>query len=292
MTDLLDLLPNILRAVPPETLLPLIPKTGNPLVDAGVKLAATALLHRQSETVGEVDPKTGTTPEEFWHRLITAPCGLFFISGPRGSGKSALAYRIAQDMQRETFILNAPIHLPWVQPLNPKHLDDVPEGCVVIVDDAGQVASSRDYNSKIGQAAIKVAIEARHEDLVVIANTTISSLVNKYLLDADAVFFKRPSDMSEFVERQGMQRILRVVEREYEQLDMSPEAEAGWVYARSTKFRYRGMLHYNLPEGYSAHYSKNKARHRSLSNGAGLTVDGKTGQVLESDGDQDGDDED
>lgn len=252
-------LENILKHVDAE-IVKYIPRTGSPMLDGLVRMGASLAI-KSMHGADENNPD-GLSPDEFIQKLTRQQFGLYLIAGPRGSGKTAMSIWLAQKMGRPTYALNMPVTMPWIRQLKPDQLESIPPGSVVILDDSGMVVSSRDYNTKVADALRELVQLARHEEITLIANTGVTALVNRYLLDCDALFLKRPSEMTAIIERRGLERLLREVRDAFTAIPL--EQEKSYIYAISGTWRFKGMIYYPLPEGYTSAISINKSGRKRL----------------------------
>lgn len=239
-----------------------IPRTGNRMIDGMVRIGASLAI--KSMHGADEDNPEGMSPEEFIQRLTRQQYGLYLVAGPRGSGKTAFSVWLAQKMGRPTYAVNMPVTMPWIHQLKPDQIASIPAGSVVILDDSGMVVSSRDYNTKVADALRELVQLARHEEITLIANTGVTALVNRYLLDCDALFLKRPSEVTAVIERRGLERLLKEVRDAFNVIPL--EQEKSYMYAISGTWRFKGILWYPLPEGFSSSISTNKSgrKHKVL----------------------------
>ena len=237
-----------------------LPRTGSPIFDGLARMGLSTLI--KSTRGADEDNPEGMSPEEFIDRCVRQQFGLYVVAGPRGSGKTSYSVWLAQKMGRPTYAINMPVTMSWIHQLEASQLGNISPGSTVILDDSGMVVSSRDYNTKVAEALRELVQLARHEEITLIANTAVTSLVNRYLLDCDAIFFKRPSEITATIERKGLEPLLRDVRKAFDVIPL--DQEKGYIYAISGTWRYKGLIWYPLPDGYTASISANKAGRKKL----------------------------
>lgn len=251
----------LLKQIDPQVAAHAIPKTGNPILDAGIRLLT-------QQTLGQpLSPVTASPFPDFIAArmfLIQKICeqehGVYMISGPRGSGKSSFSLYLAQEMRRPTFAVNMPRTLSWVRKVDAGDIESLPDRSVIILDDSGLIFSSSDYHAKVSQMLHFLIPIVRHREITLIANTQSTSLVDKYLLDCDALFLKRPSMLLMEVERPVVRKLLQRAIDAFGAAGLSIEQEKAHIYGFSDyRFRFEGLLQYPMPEGYTDSISRNKS---------------------------------
>ncbi|GAG40104.1 unnamed protein product, partial [marine sediment metagenome] len=138
--------------------------------------------------------------------------GVVPIIGAPEMGKSVLAYRLAEILDKPTFAVSPEQKPPrWVKSVT---LDEalnpivVPKNSVLILDDILLYASSRDYRDPQVQKLEKLIPVARHQrKIMVIFCTQVSSLTDKNLFMGGIVFLKPPSILFEDTERDGVRKL-------------------------------------------------------------------------------------
>lgn len=126
------------------------------------------------------------------------------IVGGRGSGKTALAFWLAEKLQKERAV--------WVvgsdNPNIPKEffvaqrVEDTPRGSLVIVDESGIQFSAREYQHKGHVNLTKMLTVLRHDNksILFITQHTALSDVNLIRL-SDCIFYKKQSSFQAVTER-------------------------------------------------------------------------------------------
>ncbi len=113
--------------------------------------------------------------------------------GGRDSGKTTLAYRLAEYFGRPTYAVTPEQAPPsWVKRLQPDEiLDMLAPNSTLICDDLPAWASNRDYNETFVRELERMIPMVRHEKKVhLIFCTQSAAQADKYILDCDLAFFK------------------------------------------------------------------------------------------------------
>lgn len=134
------------------------------------------------------------------------------ILGTREMGKSELAYRWAEVLDRRTYGVSPEQKPPgWIERIT---LSDIKEKVkpwsTIIFDDLPAYAGNRDYNNSLVQELEQLIPLCRHEKcLHLIFNSQSSAQADKYILDCDLAFFKPLGILMDDVERPNIRRIYR-----------------------------------------------------------------------------------
>lgn len=274
----------------------LLPHTGNPYLDGlleqGYARATDALLAQlppgvqrmvgeiggalrqdgalmQTETAGRARNNPLTTgpvgdKARFLQELAQRRDGLFLALGRRGSGKTALCLKLAQlyhNQSRPVYVIGIPqtvLNRFGFQALEPEALSKLPNGSVLVIDDVALFFSNRDY----ARAGVlhEAIIASRHRDIIVIVNAHNSALIDKYLLEATALFLKPASSMTDDLQRSGLRTLVARSNAAFQ--GMRPEEYRGKVYAASDDLGFEGMLNLTPPQGWSERVSKHRSQRR------------------------------
>ena len=142
------------------------------------------------------------------------------ILGSRGSGKTELAYRLAEFIDKPTYAVSPEQkpHPTFIQRINLNEIDEkVPPGSTLIADDIPAYMSSRDYSDSLVRMLEKIIPMVRHErKLHLIFCSQSGSQADKYILDADAAFIKPGSIFFEDLERPGIKKIYQIANPYFE----------------------------------------------------------------------------
>jgi len=135
------------------------------------------------------------------------------IIGARGSGKSELAYRLAQFIDKPTFAISPEQkpHPQFIKQIKLEEVDEmVPPGSTVIYDDIPAYMSSRDYSDVLVKQLEKDIPMCRHDKARhIIFVTQSAAQADKYILDSDAVFLKPLGLLMDGIERPHVARIYK-----------------------------------------------------------------------------------
>lgn len=133
--------------------------------------------------------------------------GVVVIIGSRGSGKTVLAWRLAQFLNRKTYGVSPNQKMPdWVEEVAFEDIADLPRKSTLILDDIPMYASSRDYHLAAVRAMEKTIPVCRHKGIMIIFITQTSGFADRWVLDADAVFLKKPSILYAEIERPAVKK--------------------------------------------------------------------------------------
>jgi hypothetical protein len=170
--------------------------------------------------------------------------GAYLIVGSVRTGKTALACRLAEVFGRPTYISGMPTRgTPiWLQPLN---LDDIENihGATVILDDATRYASSRDYGNPMVRGIERAMAVRGHNGLQVIVITQTTGLLDKYLMDCDALFLKPPSLLFEEFERPAVKRMVAEVAELFSRMTELERKKNAYMITH----QWKGFIRYKKP---------------------------------------------
>ena len=130
--------------------------------------------------------------------------------GGRGSGKTELAYKLAQFIGKPTYAVSPEQkpHPTFIQQIGLENVSEmVPPRSTVILDDAPVQLSNRDYHDVLVQEVERMVPMVRHErKLHLIVVTQSGSFIDRWLLDCDAAFLKPQSLFASDFERPAIKR--------------------------------------------------------------------------------------
>ena len=207
----------------------------------------------------------GTAPKgeawRFTRDLLALRAGLLVAIGRRGSGKTAFDFMLGQryaDQGRPVFVVGAPQRVLTPLGFREMQVEDLgklPNRSVLIIDDVALFFSTRDY-ARAGTLH-KLIIESRHRDVVLLVNAHNTALVDKYLLEATALFLKPSSSLTPDLQRSGLRPLVQRADAAFKRLER--EQRLSRIYAYSDELDFEGMLSYQTPRGWSASISKHHA---------------------------------
>ena len=140
------------------------------------------------------------------------------LLGTRDTGKSELAYRLAEFLGRPTFAVSPQQKPPsWIKWLTLEQIfTEVPRKSTLIMDDLPAYLSNKDYNESLSRAVEKVIPMVRHEptppefpigEIHLIFASQSAAQADRYILDCDMAFFKPLGLLFEDMERPHIKRI-------------------------------------------------------------------------------------
>jgi hypothetical protein len=177
-----------------------------------------AQMQTQGQTYQMVTDK-GTALMELKHKLGA----VIIVMGTRGTGKTELAYRLAEFLGKPTYAVSPEQkpHPSFITQINLTDLSEsIPPGSTAILDDAPVYLSSRDYHDVLVQEVERIVPMVRHErKLHLIVVTQSGSFIDKWLLDADALFLKPQSMLASDIERPGIKRVYQLANPYFEGKD-------------------------------------------------------------------------
>lgn len=196
---------------------------------------------------------------KFSERIRTAST-IVLVAGRRGSGKSALGFRLLENInaktQRAAYVLGVrQAVLPnWIDSV--EDLEEVKNGGVVLVDEGAISFSSRESMNKKNKELGKLLAVARHKDLTLILITQNTGMIDKNVLNlCDIILLKEGSLLQEKMERGAMKDIYKSADAEFSKLPL--EDRQKHVYVFDSEFE--GVCKVELPSFWSVKISKNQA---------------------------------
>lgn len=150
------------------------------------------------------------------------------LLGSRDTGKTELAYRLAEFLDRPTYAISPQQKPPeWIKWIKLEDLfDRVPSQSTLLLDDLPAYMSNRDYSDALVRTIEKLVPMVRHEacppdypigEIHLIFSSQSAAQADKYILDCDAAFLKPLGLLLADVERPNIARIYRtLVDPEFE----------------------------------------------------------------------------
>lgn len=204
----------------------------------------------------EVPPPVAPTDHQ-WHRVITHP-SVVLILGKRGSGKSALAYRLLElfRYRARPYVVGTPNGarnlLPTWIGLAPS-LEAVPEKSIALIDEAYLSHHARESQAKKSLTMSRLLNLSRQREQTLIFVTQEARQVDRNIASsANVIVFKEPGPLQFEFERPELRRIAHQARDGFETIT---EARAGWSYTHSPDSDFAGMIENELPSFWSAKVS-------------------------------------
>ena len=142
------------------------------------------------------------------------------IIGSRDTGKTVLAYRLAEFFGRPTFAVS-PQQVPpsWITRIRLEEVETrIPAMSTLICDDLPAYFSNRDYNEELSRVLERIIPMVRHKkqppefpvgEVHLIFCTQSAAQADRYILDCDLAFFKPLGLLMEGIERPHIGRMYR-----------------------------------------------------------------------------------
>ena len=203
----------------------------NPLISLAVNLLFAG--KEQSNPVNTI-PEIGEIQPIL--RLRQKEGAVLLLLGRRESGKTTLAYRLAQVIGRPTYAVSPEEKPPqWVKEMKLEELDILPPPfSTLVLDDVPVYASSRDYQSELVRNIERIIPVCRHtRKLILIFCSQSSSLSDRYILDADIIMFKQLSLLVQDLERPAVNKLYKNVEPVFSQMSETQIKKHCYVFCHS-----------------------------------------------------------
>jgi len=184
---------------------------------------------------------------------------IMLIFGKRGSGKSALGFRLLENIYEKTergcyaLGLRQSLLPKWIE-----SIDDVEEaknGGVILVDEGAIAFGSRESMSKNNRELVKLMAIARHKDLTLMFITQNTGLIDKNVLKlVDVLLVKEGSLLQSEMERPEIKKFYEKSEKAFKGLDGNRKS---FVYFVDSDFE--GVISFSLPSFWGSGISKSRA---------------------------------
>ena len=185
------------------------------------------------------------------------------IFGKRGSGKSALGFRLLENIHNKTgrrcFVLGvSQENMPeWINPI--EKIEDAPQGSAVLVDEGAIAFNARESMSKANKGLAGILAIARHKNLTVLFITQNTGMIDKNVLKlADMLLVKQGSLLQLEMERPEIRKFYEKAETSFQKLEGDKRQ---YVYLIDGDFE--GAVSHSLPSFWTESLSKNQAEEKT-----------------------------
>jgi hypothetical protein len=194
-----------------------------------------------------------------FHERLNNDSLIILIFGKRGSGKSALGFKILENIyaesKRRCYVLGVKSnYLPkWIESIN--SIEQSKKGSVILVDEGAVAFSSRDSMKFKNKELTKLLAVARHKDLSIIFITQNTGLIDKNVIKlSDTLFIKEGSLLQLEMERPEIKKFYEKSKKYFDKF----KDKKKYCYALDSDFE--GMIEYSLPSFWTESLSKNKTQ--------------------------------
>jgi hypothetical protein len=194
-----------------------------------------------------------------WLNIIKHP-SVVLVVGRRGSGKSALGYKILEYLRwnGQIYIVGLPQKakklLPeWVGVI--PSLEDIPPKAIVLIDESYNLFHSRASASERALILSNLINLSRQREQTLVFVTQEARQIDKNIASSvDTIIFKNPGVFQPEFERKELKRIAEEAKRMFTAINTKDRNRWAYVYAPGSDFV--GMLENSLPGFWSPVLSK------------------------------------
>lgn len=204
-------------------------------------------------------PDTDFLERVNWLNVIRHPTTILIL-GARGSGKSALGYKILEYLRyrADPYVVALPQKarglLPeWIGSV--PSIDDLPQNSVALVDESYTLFHSRTSSSDRARTLSNQINLSRQRGITLIFISQESRQVDKNIVSsADIIIFKNPGILQLEFERKELRRIAEEARKMFAAINNRDKNKWAYVYAPRSNFI--GMLENSLPSFWKPGLSK------------------------------------
>jgi hypothetical protein len=201
-----------------------------------------------------IEKKSGSL-EDWENHLENSDSTIGIILGARGTGKSALAIKIFENLHnkkgKKLYAIGFKSEeMPsWVETID--SIDQITNNSHILIDEGGILFSSRSAMSKPNKLLSELLLIARHKNLsILFISQNSSNLEVNILRQADHLLLKPSSLLQKNFERKIIKDIYEATEKDFEKHKTNP----GITYIHSEKFQ--GFISNPLPSFWNTALSK------------------------------------
>jgi len=188
--------------------------------------------------------------KDFWNKFYNKS-NIILISGMRGAGKTALAFRLAENMrhinpERQIYAMGFDQKLPnWVH--HSDNIKKVPIGSLVLWDEAGISLNQHSTFNTLTRDTNKLLLIARHRKLsLIFISQNMANLSIGVVRMGDTYLLLKDSLVQQYTDRSFIKKI-------YQELR---ESDRGFDYKKNGQVYifddlYKGMTTFSLPSFWS-----------------------------------------
>jgi hypothetical protein len=193
-------------------------------------------------------------------KSLTSRSNILLIFGKRGSGKSALGFRLLENIYAKTkrpcFVLGVDYKLlpAWISEI--KEIENVKDKGIVLIDEGAITFSARESMNKRNVQLGKMMATARHKELTLIFITQNTGMIDKNVLNlTDVIIGNEVSLLQKQMERPAIRQFIEKVDVAFKNL--SKETRINTCYIFSDDFE--GLCRVKLPSFWNEQISKSRA---------------------------------
>lgn len=215
---------------------------------------------RELEQGGDSNPR----PRNQWHQIIQ-PTTVNIVLGKKGTGKSALAYWLTEELSKEHRLTPIVINLPSERrSLLPDHyrvheLDDMPglSDAIILIDEGTTMLPA-------GRAKIEemvkgyVALSRQRNQTILFVFHSSADVGSRILRGVDAILLKEPSwrQIRYGAKDKHLQELLTEAKGEFKKLADNCRNTKAFTFVECEEPEFQGMLENPLPSFWSDELSK------------------------------------
>lgn len=203
--------------------------------------------------------KTKEGSYESFNKRLEKESLIVLIFGKRGSGKSALGFRILENIYGKTrrnccaLGIKKELMPKWIHSID--DVETAPNGAVILVDEGSISFGSRESMNIKNRELSRLLSVARHKNLTIIFITQNTGLIDRNVLKlTDTLFIKEGSLLQLEMERAEIKKMYENAKKEFVKLKGEKNK---YVYIIDSDFI--GTIEHSLPSFWSESLSKNQA---------------------------------